>query len=90
MLNYFNAFKVLKCKRKLLDRLDVSYKRACMATEREVYFANILDSLLDDNDRHGTPLSSKYLQESVIRVMEDNVNNITMDFFFQSPATINA
>ena len=57
----------------------------------------MLDSLLEHNHRHGTPLSSKKLQETVIRVMENkykyserNVNNVTMDTLFQSPITINA
>ena len=82
-----------------MERLDVSYERACMATAREEYYKKMLDSLLDDNDRHGTPSSSKKLQEVVIRVMaeteeekkdaERNVNNVTMDTLFQSPVTIN-
>ena len=57
----------------------------------------MLDSIIQHNHRHGTPLSSKKLREAVIRVMEDeekdakrNVNNITMDTFFQSPVTFNA
>ena len=59
----------------------------------------MLDSLLGYNDRPGTLLSSKNLQESVSRVMaeteeeekyfERDVNNITMDTLFHSPVTIN-
>ena len=52
-----------------------------MSTEREVYFKKMLDSLLDGNGRHGTPFSRKKLQETVSRVMEDNVNNVTIDNF---------
>ena len=90
MPSYFN---VLECGGKLLDRLGVSYKRACMATAKEEYYTNILDSLLDHNYPH------KKLQEAVIRVMEEteyeekyskrNANNVTMDNFIQSPITIN-
>ena len=61
-----------------------------MDAEREVHFTKMLDSLIDNNERHGTPLSRKNLHEAVSRVMEDNVNNVTMDTFFQSPITINA
>ena len=61
-----------------------------MTTERKVYFTKILDSLLGNNERHGTPLSRENIQEAVRRIMEDNVNNVTMDTLFQSPATINA
>ena len=32
---YFNAFNVFKFRRKILDRLGVSYEIACMATPRE-------------------------------------------------------
>ena len=57
----------------------------------------MLDSLLDHNHCHCTPLSSKNLQEAVIRVTEEeekyserNVNNVNTDTLFQSPVTINA
>ena len=57
----------------------------------------MLDSLIEHNCCHGTPMSNKNLRETVIRVMEDeekyaerNVNNVTTDTFFQSPVTINA
>ena len=33
--NYFNAFNVFKCGRNILDRIDMSYKRAYMATPKE-------------------------------------------------------
>ena len=71
MLKYFNAFNVFECRRNILDRLDVSYERACMATAREEYYTMMMDSLLDHNDRHGTPLSSKTLREAVSRVMAE-------------------
>ena len=57
-----------------------------------------MNSLLNHNDHHGTPLWSKKLQEAVGRVMAEtdeeekdakrNVNNVTMDNLFQSPAII--
>ena len=34
--SYFNASKILECGRRILDRLDVSYERACMATPKEL------------------------------------------------------
>ena len=43
--NYFNAFNVFKCGRKLLDRLDLSYERAYMATQREEYFTEMMNHL---------------------------------------------
>ena len=97
MLKYFNAFNLFECGRNILDRLDVSYERACMVTPREEYFTKMLDSLPKHNHSHSTPLSSKKLQKAVSRVMEEeekyakrNVNNVTTDNLFQSPVTINA
>ena len=93
MPNYFNAFNIFECRRNILERLEVSYKRACMATPKERYFTEMLDSLIEHNRRHFTPLSSKKLRKAVIRVMEDEekyakhyVNNITTDTLFRSPA----
>ena len=70
-----------------------------MTTAREEYYTKMLDSLLDHIDCHGTPLSSKKLQEAVRRFMAEtedkekyakrNVNNVTMDTLFQAPVTIN-
>ena len=57
----------------------------------------MLDSPLEHNHCHGTPLSSKNIQEAVSRVMEKeekysegNVNNVNTDTLFQSPFTMNA
>ena len=62
-----------------------------MATTRDEYYTNILDSLLGNNGRQGTPQSSKKLQEAASRVMAEtedkvkdarcNINNVTMDTF---------
>ena len=93
----FNAFNVFRCGRMILERLDVSYERACMATPKEEYFGDILDHLIKHNRRHSTPMSNEKLREAVIRVMEyeekdpeRNVNNVTTDNLFWSPATVNA
>ena len=70
-----------------------------MAIAREEYYTKMLDSLFDHNDRRGTPLSSKKLQEAVSRVMAGteeeekyakiNVNNVTMDILLQYLVSIN-
>ena len=58
-LKYFNVFNVFECGRKLLDKLDVSYKRLYMTTPKEEYFTEILEHLNEYNDRHSQRLSSK-------------------------------
>ena len=70
-----------------------------MATAREEYYTKMLDSLLNHNDCHGTPLSSKKIQGAVSRFIaeteeeekdaERNIKNVSMDTLFQSPVTIN-
>ena len=70
MPNYFNAFNIFEWGRNILDRLDISYERAYMDTPREEYFIEMLDHLNKYNERHIKLLSSKKLQEAVLRVME--------------------
>ena len=89
----FNVSNLFECGRK---NPDVSYERAYMDTEGNEYFTDILDHLNGYQDRHGQRLSSKNLKEAVIRVMEQeeeeierNINSITCDTSFESPVTMN-
>ena len=75
---------------------DVSYERAYMATSCNEYFTDILDHLNGYQDCHGQRFSSKNLKEAVLRVMEQeeeelerNINSITCDTSFESPVTMN-
>ena len=93
MTNYFNVSNVFECGR---INPDMSCERACMATEDNEYFSDILDTLNKYQDHHGQILSSKKLQEAVLSVMDEeeeemerNINNITCDTSFQSPVTKN-
>ena len=63
---YFNVFE---CGKNLLNRLDVSYERACMATPRDEYYTKMLETLIYHNDRHNAPLSSENLWQAVRIVM---------------------
>ena len=53
---YFNMFE---CGRNHLDRLDVTYERACMATPKEKYYTKLLKTLVDENNRNGVPFSNE-------------------------------
>ena len=77
----FNVSNVFECGR---NNPDVSYERAYMATSGYEYFTEMLDHLNEYHDFHGQRLSSKKLKEAVLRVMEQedeeiepNINNIT-------------
>ena len=62
----------------------MSYERAYMDTLVNEYFTDILDHLNEYNDCYGQRLSSKKLKEAVLRVVEEeeeeierDINNIT-------------
>ena len=94
--SYFNIFK---CGRDLLNRLDMKYERACMATPKDKYFEKMFETLVDYNDHHNGPFSNEKLQQSVSKFMAEteegkrniisDANNMAMDTFCQSPVTTN-
>ena len=55
-------FKIFKCGGNILDRLDVTYEQACMATPKHKYYENMLEILVDDNNRNSAPLSNEKLR----------------------------
>ena len=70
---------------------DVTYERVYMATSGNKYFTDILEHLNEYHDNNSQRLSSKNIKEAVLRVMEEeeeeikcNINNITCDTSFQS------
>ena len=44
LTNYCNAFHVFQCRRNILDRLDMSYERACIAIQSRLSDSAIFDS----------------------------------------------
>ena len=92
-------FKIFECGKNIFSRLDVAYEQACMATPKDKYNTNMLEILIDHNDRHNVTLSNEKLQQAVSIVMAEmeeeecdakrNTNNLTMDTFIQSPVATN-
>ena len=83
-----------------MNRLDVTYERSLMANTKEKYYTNMLETLVDYNDRNNAPLFNENLWRSVSKVMayteeeeydaKRNAYNLTMDTFcHQSPVTTN-
>ena len=54
-------FNILECGENLLNRLDVMYEKAFMATPRDKYYTKMLETLVDYNDRNNTPFSNEKL-----------------------------
>ena len=56
--SYFNIFE---CGRNLLDRLDVTYEQACMATPKDKYYNTLLNTPVHENNCKGAPLYNEKL-----------------------------
>ena len=62
--DYFNAFNVFECGRNTLDILDVSYERACMATQSTIRDPAYFDS----EEQVDTKSKSEKLVDSIKKV----------------------
>ena len=51
----------------LLNRIDMTYGQACMATPKYKYFEKMLETLVDHNYCHCAPLSNEKLQHAVTK-----------------------
>ena len=87
--SYFNIFE---CGRNLLDRLDVTYQRAFMATPQGKYYTKMLENIVKINNQNSEPFSKEKLQQEVSDVREAtdaeherNITEITCDTSFQYP-----
>ena len=64
--SYFNIFE---CGRNLLDRLDIMYQQAFMATTAENdYYKEMLKNLIRVNNNEGEPLCNEKLRQPVIDI----------------------
>ena len=66
--SYFNIFE---CGGNILDRLDVTYERVCVATPEDKYYNKFLNTLVDDNNRRVKSLSNEKLRQAVGKVIEE-------------------
>ena len=64
--SYFNIFK---CGRNILDRLDVTYQRAFMATPQDKYYNALLNTLFKDNNCKVAPLYNDKIRQELGKVM---------------------
>ena len=64
-------FSIYECGSNILDRIDVTYQQAFMATPKDKYYNALLDTLVKDNNLMGAPLSNQKIQEAVSDLMEE-------------------
>ena len=62
VMSYFN---LSNCGKFSLERLDVTYEQACMATQEDEYLADLLETIIEHNDHHKVPLSNEKLLQLV-------------------------
>ena len=75
MLSNFNRFEYGG---NLLIRLDVTYELACMVTQEEEYYMDLLETMIENNDRSKTPFSKEKLQKEINTIVAKRKrNNIT-------------
>ena len=60
-------FDIFKGGKNLLNRLDVTYERACMATPRDKYYENMLETTVDYTN---APSSNEKLRQAISTVMK--------------------
>ena len=66
--SYFNIFE---CGKNLLNKLDATCKRACMATSRDKYYTKMYETLIDYNYHNDAPLSNANIQDAIYKVIEE-------------------
>ena len=72
MSSYFNIFE---CGKNILNILDMTYERACMATPRDKYYGKMLETIVDYTN---APLSNEKLRQEMHTDMEKRKrNNVT-------------
>ena len=75
-----------------MDRLDVTYQQAFMATPKDKYYNALIDALVKDNNLRGEPLSNQKIQEAFSDIIEEtepeferSYNRITCNNSYQYP-----
>ena len=77
----------------------MTYEQAFMATSRDKYYEEMLETLVDYNDHNNATFSNENIRQAISTVMEEreeeehdiisDANNVTIDTFYQSPVTTN-
>ena len=63
---YFNIFK---CGKNILNRIDATCERLCMANYRDKHYTELLRTITDFNNRNDAPLSNGNIKEAINKVI---------------------
>ena len=67
-----------------------------MANQEEEYYTDLLETMIEPNDRTKTPFKKEKLQQAINTIVEEteeeerNANNVTTDTFIHPPISTNA
>ena len=90
---------IFECDGNLLNRLDVTYEVVCVATQKEEYYTDLLETIIEHKDRSKTPLSKEKLWQAINTIVEEmedeecdskhNNNYVITYTLIQPPVTTN-
>ena len=76
-------FHLFECGKNILNRIDATFERSCMANSRYKYYTEMLRTITDYNDRNDAPLLNDKIQEAINKLIEEeyDFHNVTADTF---------
>ena len=66
-----DIFNIFKCGNNILNKLDATCERACMATLRDKYYTEFFRTITDCNDRIIAPLYNGNIQNGINKVIAE-------------------
>ena len=66
-----SCFNIFEFGRNLWKILDVTYERACTATQKEEYYTYLLENMIEHNYRSKTPLSKEKLWQVINMIVAE-------------------
>ena len=73
----------------------MTYEQACMDTQKEEEYMDLLQNMIEHNDRRKTLFSKEKLRKAINMIVSEteeeecNASNVTIDTFIQTPVTTN-
>ena len=84
IINAPSCFKLFKCSKNVLNKIDASCEQACMENSKDKYYMELCNTITDYYDCNNTPLSNMNIHEAILQVMREeeeatitDANNIT-------------
>ena len=89
-VNHPSVFNISEYGKNILNKLEATWKWACMENSWDKYYKELLRTITDFNNRNDVPLFNEKIQEAIHKVIveeESDAHNVTADNFSQTPNT---